>query len=429
MNNILKTGRLRRDINILGVSFLVLNGLIGAAIFALPATLHEKAGLFSPWLFILISLLFITIILCFSELSSYFKESGGPVLYSYTAFGSIVGFQTGLFLYIARMAAMAANINVIIYYAAFFIPNLADGWIRIAIIIALLSSLAISNILGIKSAIRILSFLSTLKLLPLLILILVGLPYVSPSEVISLDFPKIDNMGATALILIYAFMGFEGALVTAGETDNPRKNLPHALIFTVMAITLLYFFIQLVYSSVAPEVITNKPLIELGKILLGSTGAIIITLAAIFSIAGNLMGNMITTPRMTYAMAEERTLPQWFGKLHSKYDTPANSIIFYTIICAALAISGSFIWLAILSSLARLVMYIICIAAIPVLRRKMDPETLAQAQLVPMGYVILPIALILCLWIASYSPSDAWYSLIALISLGTVLYWFARQRE
>jgi amino acid transporter len=417
-------GRLRRDITSFGVGFLVINGLIGAGIFALPANLYAAAGMFSPWLFIIVGLLFITIILCFSELSSYFRKSGGPVLYNYTAFGPLAGFQTGWLMYLGRLTAMAANANVLIYYAAFLVPQLADGWVRAITLIVVFASLAIGNIMGIKGAMKALAVLSTFKLLPLFILILVGLPHVVPSEVLPSGFPEIDNFGATVLILMYAFMGFEGALVTAGETSSPQKNLPKALIFTVILITLFYFLVQLIYSANAAQITqSGAPLVGLGSELMGVVGGVVITITAIFSVGGNLMANMVSAPRMTYAMATENTLPKWFGVLHPDYDTPSNSIIFYTILCLVLAISGSFVWLAVISSLSRLIVFIACMFSMPVLRKKMPPEIQDQAWRVPGGYIIPIIATVFCVWAASYSTYQAWLTLGAFVSVGLGLYW------
>ncbi|MCK5041535.1 MAG: amino acid permease [Sphingomonadales bacterium] len=424
-------GHLRREISTFGVSFIVLNGLIGAGIFALPATLFSQAGAFSPWLFPIIGLLFITIILSFSELASYFSESGGPVLYNYTAFGPLAGFQTGWFLYLGRLTAMAANANVLIYYAAFLVPDLADGWVRGVTLFSVFALLAIGNILGVKQAMKALAVLSTFKLVPLFVLILVGVPHVVPSEVVPVDFPQIDNFGATALLLMYAFMGFESALMTAGETNNPRRNVPRGLIITVLSITLFYFLVQLVYSAAAPQLPTSNgaPLVELGSHLLGAYGAVVITLAAIFSVGGNLMSNMVAVPRMTFAMAEENTLPKWFGVLHKDYDTPVNSIVFYAVLCFALAVSGSFVWLAVVSSLSRLFVFVSCLASIPVLRKKLPADVVKQALRMPGGYTIPAIAAVFCVWAASYSTADAWLTLGALASVGMVFYWFSHKSK
>ncbi len=103
---------LLRGIGMAGAAVLVLNSIIGAGIFALPAVVTERAGALSPWLFLVVGVLVITIVLTFAELASYFKESGGPVLFTTSAFGPLAGFSTGWLLFISRMAAFAANTTV-----------------------------------------------------------------------------------------------------------------------------------------------------------------------------------------------------------------------------------------------------------------------------------------------------------------------------
>ena len=91
---------------------LVINSVIGAGIYQLPAAVSPEAGVWSPWLFLMIGVLIITVVLTFAELASYFKDSGGPVLYTTTAFGPLIGFSTGWLLFISRMTAFAANTTV-----------------------------------------------------------------------------------------------------------------------------------------------------------------------------------------------------------------------------------------------------------------------------------------------------------------------------
>jgi len=419
---------LRRDISLLGAAFLVLNGLIGAGIYALPATMAERAGLFSPWLFVFVGLLMIMVVLTFGELSSYFKETGGPVLYADTAFGPLVGFQTGWLLYLGRMTALAANANVLIYYAAFLLPDIGVGAFRYAAIIILCAVLTGLNVIGVKRAIGALNILTLLKILPILILIGLGLSHVSSETLLPSQLPALDQMGGTALLLMYAFIGFEGAVVTAGETKNPRSALPKALIFTVLAITGLYFLIQLTYVSVMPPGSeSGAPLVEMGRILAGHWGGVMIICAAIFSVGGNLNSTMITAPRMTYAMAEEGSLPRWFSRIHPRYATPSHSIIFFGLITCLLALSGSFVWLAIISSLARMVAFAVSIVALPVIKAKADPESKAHAIRLPGGYIIPFLGLVMCLWAALQSSQDAWMLLAPMMVAGAGLYWLARK--
>jgi len=420
-------GHLRREIGAAGTAFMVLNGLIGASIFALPATLMADLGLFSPWMFPVVGLLFIAIVLTFGELAAYFSATGGPVLYTYTAFGPLVGFQTGWLLYLGRLTAMAANTNVLIAYAGFLIPGISDGPGHTVAVVAVIGGLGVANWYGVKGAIRILGILSTLKVLPVLLLIGFGLPHVDMAALIPDGLPNLEGKGASILLLMYALVGFEGALVAAGETKNPRRTIPRVLVSTVLAITVFYSLIQLTYVAVNPPLAEgSRPLVEMARLLAGSIGAVGITLAAAFSIGGNLMANMVAVPRMTFAMAEEKTLPKWFGHLHEKYNTPTNSILFYVVVTLVLTLTGSFVWLAIVSTLARLVAYALCIVALPIIRRNADAKTKSDVKRLPGGYAIPLVGLALCIWAMSYSALESWVMLGAMMALGTVLSYLGR---
>lgn len=418
--------RLRRDIKTLGAAFLVLNGLIGAGIFALPAVLFARAGAFSIWLFLIIGVLMIAVVLTFAELASYFSETGGPVVYARRAFGPFVGFQTGWLLYLSRLAAIAANTNVLVLYLGFLFPPVAGGWLRIVTILMLTLALTVINVVGVKKAIRALDILTVLKVAPLLLMIGVGLGHVTGDTLLSGALPDIDGLGTTVLLLLYAFIGFEGALLTAGETANPKRSLPRALVSTVVGVTLLYVLIQLVYVAVAADGAADEaPLVTVGRVLAGPAGALVISLAAIFSLAGNLTNAVINAPRLTFALAEDGSLPHWFGHVHERFSTPDRSILLVGALTFILAVSGSFVWLAVASTLSRLLVYAVCIVALPFIRREMGAP---GGFRLPGGLLLPGVGLALCLWAAAQSAADAWIFLAALMAVGVALYAFARRR-
>ncbi|MEX2496013.1 MAG: APC family permease [Woeseia sp.] len=419
--------QLLRAIGFAGVALIALNSVIGAGIFALPAEIAARAGVLSPWLFLACGLLIITVVLTYSELASYFRESGGPVLYTSAAFGTVTGFTTGWVLFLSRMTAFAANANVMALYLGAIWPWFSDGTGRTVVITGVTGLLTAANYVGVRDGVRTIAFFTLLKILPLVLLILLGLPYVGGETLLPENMPTIDDLGGTTLLLIYAFVGFEAATITAGETARPRYNLPRALVSTVAGTGLLYFLIVLVYISVLPGAgADGATLVDVGRVLAGPIGAMVITAAAVFSIGGNLASIMITVPRLTFALARDRMLPQWFGTVHRVYATPANSILFLGLMSLLFALTGSFAWLAAASSLTRLIVYVLCIAALPVIRRKADAEARSRAFRLKGGYAIPAVALALCIWIAMQSTAESWRLTAGLVIAGLVLYWLAR---
>jgi amino acid transporter len=420
-------GHLVRAIGFFGIAILALNAVIGAGIFALPATVTAQAGLLSPWLFLIIGTLVITIVLTFAELASYFRESGGLVLYTTTAFGPLVGFGTGWIYFISRVSAFAANSTVLALYLGTVWPWVAEGVGRTLLITALCTALTYANYTGVKDGVRTLAVFTFMKLTPIAMLIIFGLQHVSGDTFFPSEFPVIEDFGGTVLLLIYAFVGFESTSIVSGESKNPRRTLPITMVNTLIGIGVLYFLIVLVYVSVLPNAgEKGTTLITVGEVLFGPVGVIAITLAAVFSIGGNLAAIMLAVPRLTFAMAEHHLLPKWFGVINKKHSTPGNSILFLGALGLVLALSGSFVQLAVASSLTRLISYILCIVSLPTIRRKADAEVREQAFHLKGGYTIPTIALVVCIWIAAQSNAESWIFIGKLLAIGLVFYGIAR---
>lgn len=402
--------------------------MIGAGIFALPASVVAQAGNLSPWLFLVIGALFLTVVLSFAELTSYFRDSGGPVVYAREAFGPLAGFSSGWLLYISRLSAFAANATAMAVYLGALWPWAESEAGRITVISIVTVGLTAANFIGVKDGLRTLAVFTFLKLTPIVILVLLGLKEVTGDVLLPASLPTIDDFGGLTLLIIYAFIGFEASTVVSGEAKNPRRVMPRAIVATVLATSILYFLIMLVYVAVLPEGDRDgKTLADVGRILAGGVGAIVISLAAVFSIGGNLAANMLSVPRITFAMGEQGMLPTWFAKVHPRFHTPGNSVLLFGGFCLVLALTGTFALLAGASSLARLFSYAISIAGIPKIRRQATPEVAANAFRLPFGFLIPGVALLLCFWIAANGPLETWYLASGQLAVGLSLYWLAQR--
>jgi len=414
---------LKRDIGFFGAAFLVLNAVIGAGIFALPGKVAVSAGLWSPWLFLVVGVLFLSVVLTFAELASYYERTGGPVLYATEAFGPLAGFSTGWLIYLARMTAFAANANVMALYLASLSDMFASDVARLAVIAIVTIALTWANVLGVKDGIRTMGVLTILKIVPLLLLVLLGLQHVTGATLIPGGNFQVDDLGGTTLLLIYAYVGFETIGVTAGETSKPRSTIPLALVRTIVMTGVLYFLIVLVFVSViAEEHYADATLVDVGRALAGPTGALVITLAAVFSIGGNLASSMLAAPRLIFSLAENRLLPQWFAHVNERYATPDRAIVVMGVMALVLGLSSNFVALAIGSAVVRLLGYMICIASLPVIRKQATPAASERAWRLPGGYVIPAIALAICLWLVAQSKGEDWIKVSVLLVIGVVLY-------
>ena len=424
-------GALRRDIGLVGSAFLAFNGLVGAGIFVLPGTLAERFGAFSPLAFPLFGLLALMIALPFARIASHHPLSGGPVVYA-APFGPFVAFQAGWLYYVARATALAANLNVLVAYAAGLWRLLGSGPARAALILMVIALVCAVNVAGVRRAVRLVDAMTLLKAAPLVMLAVAALgmaaPALGPSGLAFPAFalppvPPLTELNAAALLTLYAFVGFENSVVAAGETRRPAQTLPRALIGTVVLTALVYTLIQAAYLAVmgaAPAGAAggDAPMIAFGRALWGDAGALLLTIAAIASVTGNVAAGVTGSARTTYAMGRDGLLPRWFAAIDARFATPARSIWFMGAFIAVLALTGGFAWLAVASVLARMIIYALSIAALP------------RAEPGRAGIWAMTLAgLATCVWVAAQSGAGSWQVLAVLGGAGVVLYLAARRER
>ena len=402
---------LKRDIGFFGSAFLSFNGVVGAGIFALPGVLAARFGDFSPWLFPLFGLLVLIVAIPFARVAGHHPVSGGPTVYA-AAFGPAASFQAGWIYYVARATALAANATVLVTYLATLWSPLAGGVGRALTIVAVIGAVTAINVMGVRRAVRLVDALTLLKAAPLLLVAVVGLVVAGGTIDGPSGVPPLGELEAAALIILYAFVGFENSVVPAGETRDAGRTIPRALIATIVATAALYFLVQLAFVAVMePGAGGDAPMVAFGAVLMGPAGALLLTATAIFSLLGNISAGMTGTTRTTYAMAREGLLPPWFARVSAAYATPANSILFMGGLIALLALTGSFVWLAVVSTLARMIVYSISIATLP--RRE---------RATPLVWLMVAAAIGVCAWAAAQSEWASWRMLLILVAAGSLLY-------
>ena len=420
---------LLRQLSVAGIWLLAVNGMVGAGIFGVPAGAAALTGSFSPLVFLACGFLLTAVVLCFAELASYFRGTGGPILYLRTAFGPMAGFQAGWAFYIARATAFAANLNLMIAALAYFWAPAEGGAARVFLIGLVVLLLAAPNIAGTRHGMRALGLLTVLKFLPLLALAAFGLGHLSPAAftISATEWPAYRDFGTAALLVIYAFVGWESAVVPGGEARNPARDMPRALILAMVMVTGLYVVIQAVAVAVLPDLGTSeRPLVEVGAVLFGPLGAVAFTAAVVVSVWGNLAAGMVTAPRLTYALAREGSLPRLLGEVHPRMRTPLNSIVLYSVLVFVLAVYGSFVWLAAMSALVRVLIYMACIGAMPRLRRRFGGQpgsfTVPGGWITAVGAFVVSGALLL-----QVRPSAVLVT-AGFLAAGAVVYWASRRR-
>ena len=302
---------------------IAINGIIGAGIFGLPAKVFSLIGSYSLIAFGVCALVVTLIILCFAEVGSRFKETGGPYLYAREAFGPTAAFEIGWLMWLARLTAFAANCNLLVNYLGYFWPQATTTIWRAFIIVCVIVVLAAINVVGVRQAAIVSNCFTIGKLIPMLIFIAAGLFFLNPRAYTLGPLPTTPAFSQSVLLLIYAFTGFEMAAIPVGEVRDPQKYLPRALIIAIGVVAFLYILIQVVCVGTLPELgQSQKPLADAATRFLGTAGGAIISAGAIISITGNLNILVLSGSRIPFAMAEQRRI----AAVHRE----SSSAFFYT---------------------------------------------------------------------------------------------------
>ncbi len=364
------THTLVRAIGRWGLAGLMLNGVIGSSVFGLPSVIAGKLGTASPWAWLIAAAGISVVVACFAEVSSRFGQAGGPYLYGRAAFGRLMGIEMGWVAYLVRLTAAATNANLFVIYLGEFWPAAETPLASKLILAALLAPLAAVNVRGVSPGSKVSGTLVVLKLGPLIFFVLAGLALVVPNGTLMAPAPIAEGSWLDAiLLLVFAYGGFEAALIPLGEAKNPERDAPFALFVTLTVCAVLYGLTQLVVNAALIDpASTTRPLAAAAREFLGPAGAMLMAATACLSVYGYLSSGMVNVPRLTYAMAAEGDIPSFFGRIHHHFKTPAVSVLIYAVLVWLLAASGGFLSNLSLSAVSRLFTYAVVCAAVPRLR-------------------------------------------------------------
>lgn len=379
------------------VAALVVNCIIGSGVFGLPSVLASLVGRASVLAVLLAAGAMAIIMACFAEVASRFAQTGGPYLYAREAFGRFMGIQVAWLVWFVRLTACAANANLFVTYLGEFWPQATRSPVKLAILTLFIGILAGVNLLGAKAGTNVSTFFTIAKMGSLVFVVLVGGVYLLTKHPLATSpsvSPGGSQWGRAILLLVFAYGGFEAALFTAGEAKNPRRDLPFGLFAALIVCTIIYGLIQWVVVSVLPDPAHSaRPLADVARIAIGSGGAALTALGALFSTYGFLSGNFLATPRITFALAERGDFPSVFALLHPRFRTPYFSIFVFAVLVWILAWYGTFAGNAILSAGSRFLYYAVICASLPVLRKKSSKPPLIQ---IPAGTLVAIIGVLLC---------------------------------
>jgi amino acid transporter len=418
--------KLVRAIGLPGLTANIVNTTIGAGIFVLPALVASILGAASPLAFLVCALAMAFFVTSFALAGSRVSVTGGPYAYVETAFGSFVGFLAGVLSFLTGLLSVSGVVRLFAASVSVLVSPLDSNLGRVLVTALVFVILTWINLRGVRAGTRAVEVVTIVKLVPLVFLVGVGIFFVKGSDALAIAWPRPQLLGQGVLLLIFAFAGIEVALVPSGEVCNPARTIPRAIYLALGITTLLYVLIQFVAQGVLGvdlERFRDAPLAEVAFRFSGSAGRSFLLLAATISALGSVMSNVLSSPRILFALARDRFLPKFFAHVHPRFHSPDVAIIAYCTICLIVSFSASFQELAILANVAVLLLYLLCCsAALELMRRDVrsdgTPFTFSGAWIVP------PIGVLIVIWILTHATSKEFLITGVVLAIASILFLF-----
>ncbi|MDO6737274.1 APC family permease [Wenyingzhuangia sp. 2_MG-2023] len=395
---------LKREVGVLGLSANIVNIVVGAGIFTLPAIVAAGLGTSSIFAYLFCGVLVTLVMLCFAEVGSKLTDSGGAYTYIRTAFGPYFGFITVILFILSTISADAAVANAVVDVLGSVVPEFKLKWVKILTFVLFFSGFGYINIRGVKEGMAVVKLITIAKLIPLLLLVFFSWGNVSIANLSITSTASFTEVGKMSLILFFAFQGAESGLSIGGEVRNPQKTIPKAIFISILGILILYILIQTVSLGVLGTSLATfkeNPLAIVAQHVFGPAGFVLMTIGAAISMTGYLSSSILSMPRILFRAAKDEVLPvKAFTKIHSKFYIPHISIIVYATMGFLFASLGGFEQLAIISSATILLVYLGVSLSVIKLRKDKTKSTTNKTEFkIPGGWLIpiLSCVIILCL--------------------------------
>src|SRR5438270_2742467 len=422
--------QLVRGIGIPALTANIVSSTIGAGIFVIPATVAKRLGPAAPLAFVCCAIAMVLFVTCFAIAGSRVSLTGGLYAYVEVTFGRYVGFLAGILYFLTALGAVAGVVNVLANSVALVVPSLGSPVMRIVVMLAVYGSLVFINIRGVRKGAGAVTVVTLAKLVPLLLFTCAGIFFIHPANLSWSAWPGSKALGDSVIVLIFAFVGIEVALIPSGEVKNPARTVPRSAYLALVITTIIYIMIQIVAQGTLGADLANypdAPLAESAAKFLGNFGRTILLAGATISAFGFVTSDILSSPRMIFAFGRDGALPQFFAHVHPRYRSPDVAIITYALLAFALSVTGTFEQLAVLSNVAVLLMYLLCCAACWFLVQRNVRTDPASAGVNFPGMKIVPaLAIVAIIWILAHAT--AWEFAVngIVLIVGSGLYFLRR---
>ena len=421
---------LKRVIGVPGLTLSIINGVIGAGIFALPAIVSVAIGSFAIISYLVCGLLFAAILLCYAEIGSKITSSGGSYTYVEKALGEFPGYIINwMYFFGWSLLSCAALMNLLADSLAVIYPIFLQALPRALLFFVLVLFIILVNVYGARQSVIAVKIVTVAKLLPLLGIIVLGIQLINTDNLRLKSIPSFKTFSDTTLILFFAFSGFETSLGASGEIKNPRRTVPLSIGIGGLVILGIYLLIQIVTQGILGgdmEKYQSAPLAAVADKIIGPAGATILLICAAVSCFGNVMMDVFCTPRALFAGANDGLFPKILGSVHPKFATPHVAVLIYGGLIFLLSISGGFQQLAIMASANILLIYLaVVISTIKLRNNKLS--TKEEGFKAPGGMITPLVAIGVIVWLLTGLKKWEILSTLIFILAVVLIYFLSKQ--
>jgi amino acid transporter len=420
------SGYLLRELGLKEAVAIGLGTMIGAGIFVLPGIAVERAGQAAAFSYLLAGLICLPVAMIISELATGMPKAGGSYTFISGALGPLAGSVVGPANWLGLTFANGFYLIATGQYLALFLP--IPPWAAAMIFGAIFVWL---NYRGAKTSGSVQN-LVVLALVGILATFVVAGMFNHPaipreSFPIHGWAPVIGSIG----LVIVSFTGFEKISTIAEEVKQPGRTLPLAIIGSVVIATTLYVMLVFVSTGLMPpgEIDSRRGLlVEAADLTFGAIGEVVMLIAALLATLSSANAATMASSRISYGMGRDLVLPEWFGRAHPKYKTPANGILFTGGLAILLAMTGKAETLAEISSALFMVSYALLSISLLVMRR-VTPGWYRPSFRAPLHPFLPILTVILCLGVILTMDRFSQVAGIGLVLLSLIWYFIWVRRK
>jgi len=430
---------LKRDLNLFSAINLVVGGVIGSGIFLVAADIANIIA--SPGMILIAwvvgGMLSLAGCLSYAELSSTMPRSGGQYVFLREAYGEPIAFLNGWTQFLAVQAGSIASVAACFgLYAGYFLPfsDMGLRWVAVAVIVIL----TVINYYGVRHGGLVNNIFTIAKVAAILLLVGAGLSFTGGGSLsgsfenfFSTDGMTLSAFGLAMIAVLWGYQGWDYTTFIAEEVQDPKRNIPKALTIGMLIIIAIYVITNLAYLNTmsVTEIANSKlPAADVATIVIGPLGAAFISIAIMISCFGSDDANIMSAPRIYYAMAKDGLFFKKFGEVHPKYKTPGFSILVGGLWSCILVLTNSFDQLYSLTVFAAFTFYALGGVAVFILRKKYpDIERPYKAP----SWIVVTFIIISLVFVGNTLVTNLRASLFGLgvIAIGILMYFYFKAKK